>query len=72
MQLFCRNSEGVNAVGCFHRRAPSLMFDKIPNVTLSFEKVSTTGVTQRNLQLLLRPNSADSNQTQIHEYETLD
>ena len=48
------------------------MFDKILNVTLSFEKVSTTGVTQRNLELLLRPNSADSHQTKIQEYEILD
>ena len=35
------------------------MFDKILNVTLSKEKVSTTGVTQENLKLLLRPNSPD-------------
>ena len=34
------------------------MFDGILNVTLS-EEVSTTGVTQGNLELLLRPNSAD-------------
>ena len=38
------------------------MFDGILNVTLS-EEVFTTGVTQRNLELLLpRPNSPDSHQ----------
>ena len=44
------------------------MFDGILNVTLS-EEVSTTGVTQGNLELLLRPNSADSHETQIQEDE---
>ena len=44
------------------------MFDGILNVTLS-EEVSTTGVTQGNLELVLRPNSADSHQTQIQEDE---
>ena len=53
--------------GCLLRGAPSLMFDGIPNVTLSEEKVSTTGVTQGNLELLLCPNSPDSHQTQIQE-----
>ena len=48
------------------------MFDGILNVTLSEEKVSTTGVTQGNLELLLRPNSPDSHQTQIQEGEILD
>ena len=47
------------------------MFDGILNVTLS-EEVSTTGVTQGNLKLLLRPNSPDSHQKQIQEYEILD
>ena len=32
------------------------MFDGILNVTLSEEKVSTIGVIQGNLELLLRPN----------------
>ena len=41
------------------------MFGGILNVTLS--EVSTTGVTQWNLELLLRPNSPDSYQTQIQE-----
>ena len=59
VKLFCGNSLRVKAVGCFRRGAPSLMFDKILNVTLSKEKVSTTGVTQGNLKLLLRPNSPD-------------
>ena len=58
----------VEAVGCFRRGTPSLMFDGILNVTPS-EEVSTTGVTQGNLELLLRPNSADSYQTQIQEDE---
>ena len=53
----------VKAVGCFCRGAPSLMFGGILNATLS-EKVSTTGVTQENLELPLLPNSLDSHQTQ--------
>ena len=48
------------------------MFDGILNVTLSSERVSTTGVTQGNLELLLRLDSPDSNQTQIQEDEILD
>ena len=48
------------------------MFDGILKVTLSEEKVSTTGVTQGNLELLLRPNSPDSHQTQIQEDEIMD
>ena len=48
------------------------MFDGILNVTLSEEKVSTTGVTQGIIELLLHPNSPDSHQTQIQEYEILD
>ena len=50
---FCGNSQRVKAVGCFHGGAVSLMFDKILNATLSEEKVSTTRVTQGNLELLL-------------------
>ena len=46
------------AVGCFCRGAPSLKFGRILNATLS-EKVSTTGVTQENLELPLLPNSLD-------------
>ena len=38
----------------------SLMFDKILNATLPEESVSTTRVTQENLQLPLPPNSLDS------------
>ena len=48
------------------------MFDGILNVTSSEEKVSTTGVAQGNLDLLLRHNSPDSDQTQIQEDEILD
>ena len=56
----CRNSQRVKDVGCFRGGAVSLMFDRILNVTLSEEKVSTTRVTERNLKLPLSPNSLDS------------
>ena len=65
MELFCGNSLCAKAVCCFSRGAPSLMFDGILNVNLSEEKVSTTGVIQGDLELLLRPNSPGSHQTQI-------
>ena len=61
MELFCGNSLRVKAIGCFRRGALSLMFNGILNVTLS-EEVSTTVVTQGNLEVLLRPNSPDSHQ----------
>ena len=51
------------AVGCLCRGALSLMFDGIINAALS-EKVSTTGVIQVNLELLLLSNFLDSHQTQ--------
>ena len=70
MELFCGNSLCVKAVGCIRSGAPSLMFDGILIVSLS--EVSTTGVTQGNLELLLRLNSPDLHQTQIQEYEILD
>ena len=57
MELFCEKSQCVKPVGCFRRRAPSLMFDGILNVTLS-EEISITRVTQGNLGL------PDSHQTQ--------
>ena len=47
------------------------MFDGILNVTLS-EKVSSTRVTQGNLELPLPPNSLDSPQTQKQSDEILD
>ena len=72
LELFCGNSLRVKAVDCFSRGAPSLMFDGILNVTLSEKKLFTTRVIQRNLELLLRPNSLDSHQTQIQEHEILD
>ena len=72
MELFCGNSLHVKAVGCFRRGVPSLILDRILNVTLSEGKVSTTGVTQGNLKLVMRPNSPDSYQTQIQEDEILD
>ena len=56
----------------FCRGAPSLMFDGILNVNLSEEKVFSARVTQGNLELLLRPNSPDSHQAKIQEYELLD
>ena len=43
----------------------SLMYDRILNVTLS-EELFTTGITQRNLELPLPPNSLDSHQTPKH------
>ena len=48
------------------------LFDGIVNVIPSEEKVSTTGVTLGNLELLLRSNSPDSHQTEIQEDEILD
>ena len=72
VELFCGNSLRVKAVGSFRRGAPSVMFDGILNVTLSEEKVPTTGITWGNFELLLHPNFPDSHQTQIQEYEILD
>ena len=72
VEIFWRISILVKAIGCFCRGAPSLMFDGILSVTLSEKKVSTTGVTQGNLKLLLRSNSLDSHQTQIQEDEIFD
>ena len=46
------------------------MFDGILNVTLSEEKVSTTGITQKNLKLSLPPNSLDSHQTQNNKIKS--
>ena len=60
MGPFCGNSQCVKAVGCFRGGAVSL-FDRILNVTLS-EEVSTTRVTQGNLELPLPPNSLDTKQ----------
>ena len=48
------------------------MFDRILNATLPEEKLSTIGVTQRILELLLRLNSLDLDQTHIPEYEILE
>ena len=59
MGPFCGNSQRVRAVGCFRGGAVSLMFDRILNETLS-EEVSTTKVTEGNLELPLSPNSLDS------------
>ena len=46
------------------------MFDGIVHVTLSEEKVSTTGVTQENLEFPLPPNSLDSHQTQNNKMKS--
>ena len=48
------------------------MFDRVLNVTLTEEKVSTTGVTQGNLELLLPPNSLDSHDLQAQSDEILE
>ena len=48
------------------------MVGRILNVTMSEGKVSTTGVTQTNLESLLDPISPDLYQTQIQEDEILD
>ena len=59
MGPFCGNSQRVRAVGCFRGGAVSLMFDRILNETLS-EEVSTTKVTEGNLELPLSSKSLDS------------
>ena len=64
MEFFCRNIQRVKPVGSFCRGVPSLMFDRILNVTLFDEEASTTDVTQVNLELPLPPDSLDSQQTQ--------
>ena len=64
--IFCGKSQRVKAVHCFRGGAPSLMFYRILNATLS-EEVSSSGVTQGNLELLLPPSSLDSHQTQNNE-----
>ena len=68
MKHFCGNSlhDEAIAIDCFYRGAPSLMFDGVLNDRVLSEKnVSTTEVTQENLELLLHPNSFDSHQIQI-------
>ena len=57
---FCGNSKGGKAVGCFRGGAVSLIFDRILNATQSEERVSTTRVTEGNLELPLSPNYLDS------------
>ena len=56
----CGNSQRVKTVGCFRGGAVSLMFGRILNATLPEEKVSTTRVTEGNLELILSPNFLDS------------
>ena len=58
VDLSCVNKQRVKPVACFCRGAPSLMFDRILNVTRSVE-ISTTGVTQGNLELPMPPDSLD-------------
>ena len=57
VDFFCGNILRVKAVDRFRKGAPWLMFDGILNVTLSEEKVFTTGVTQGNLELFLSSKS---------------
>ena len=63
MEPFYGNSTCVKPVDCFRRGALSLMFDGFLNVDLC-EDVSSTGITQRNLELRLPTDSLDSHQTQ--------
>ena len=58
MDLFRVNKQHVKPVGYFHTGVPSFMFDGILNVTLH-EEVSTSEVTQGNLELPLPPDSFD-------------
>ena len=62
--IFWGNSQRFKPVGCFCRGALPLMFDGILIVTLSEEKISTTGSIQGNHKLPLPPNYLDSHQTQ--------
>ena len=62
--LWWHFSDGFQIVDCFLIGAPSLMFDRILNATLSQDKLSTTWVPQGNVELSLPPNSLDSHQTQ--------
>ena len=55
VELFCGNSQRVKAVGCFRRRAPSLMHG---NSVLG--ECFHHWITQGNLYLLLLPNSFHS------------
>ena len=63
MEPFSGNTIRVKPVDCFRRGALSLMFDGFLNVGLC-EDVSSTGITQRNLELRLANDSLDSHQTQ--------
>ena len=55
VELLYRNSQRVKDVGCFHGGAPSMIFDRISNATLSEGKVSTPGLQKEilNFQCLL-------------------
>ena len=63
MEPFSGNTIRVKPVDCFRRGALSLMSDGFLNVGLC-EDVSSTGITQRNLELRLANDSLDSHQTQ--------
>ena len=63
VEPFCGNSQHIKIVGCFRRGTLLLMFNGILSATLSKEKISTTGVTQGNLELLLPPFFPVSHQT---------
>ena len=68
VEPFSGNIQHVKAVGCFCRGTWPLMFDRILTATLSKEKISATGVTQGNLELL-PPVSPDSHQTNTIRYK---
>ena len=51
--FFAKTVYVFKAVVCFCTGAPSLIIDRVLNVTLSEKKVSTTGITQGYLELLL-------------------
>ena len=61
VEVFCGKSQRVKSVDCFCEGCLLLMFDGFVNATL-YEEVSTTGVTQGNLEL--PPDSHDSHQLQ--------
>ena len=71
MKFFCGNRLRVKTFGSFRKGASSLMHGRILNVTLSEDKVSTTGFTHGNLELL-HLDSPASHQAQIQEDENLD
>ena len=73
VELFCRNSPCLQAIGYFCRRAPLQMFDRILNVTLSNNSLQLAGGLWKRFYrwgyikesgLTLHPNSLDLHQAQ--------